>query len=97
MAALSLQAANLPYFSVLSDDPGAWPEILSSVGFRKQAAGISHVFVARAGAPESAEWPARIERGSILFLEGDPDMDPLRALPEFQQWLAEFKKKLRRQ
>jgi hypothetical protein len=31
----------------------------------------------------------------FLFLEGDPDYEPLRALPEFQQWLAEFKKGLK--
>jgi serine/threonine protein kinase len=44
---------------------------------------------------------AAVEEGAargynvLLFLEGDPDLDPLRALPEFQQWLAEFKKKLK--
>jgi hypothetical protein len=27
-----------------------------------------------------------------VFMEGDPDYAPLRALPEFQAWLAEFKK-----
>src|SRR5262249_4667409 len=31
---------------------------------------------------------------NFLFLEGDPDMDPLLALPEFRQWLADFKKGL---
>jgi hypothetical protein len=31
----------------------------------------------------------------ILFLDGDPDMDPLRALPEFRQWLAEFRTSLK--
>jgi serine/threonine protein kinase len=30
----------------------------------------------------------------ILFLEGDPDYEPFRALPEFQQWFAEYKKRL---
>src|SRR3982750_2544095 len=29
---ISARAANLPFFSVLSDDPGAWPAILSSPG-----------------------------------------------------------------
>jgi tetratricopeptide (TPR) repeat protein len=28
----------------------------------------------------------------LVFLEGDPDMEPLLALPEFRAWLAEFKK-----
>jgi serine/threonine protein kinase len=27
-----------------------------------------------------------------VFMEGDPDYEPMRALPEFQEWLAEFKK-----
>jgi serine/threonine-protein kinase len=31
----------------------------------------------------------------VLFLEGDPDMEPLLALPEFRAWLAEFKKGLK--
>jgi hypothetical protein len=34
---------------------------------------------------------------NILFLEGDPDMEPLHALPEFRQWLAELKKGLKPQ
>jgi hypothetical protein len=33
---------------------------------------------------------------NIVFLEGDPDMDPLLALPEFRQWLADFKKSLKK-
>jgi len=77
LAAVSLHAANLPYFSVLSEDAGAWPEILSSVGFQRQAAGICHIFVARAGAAASAEWPARIERGSFLILEGESSLADL--------------------
>jgi tetratricopeptide (TPR) repeat protein len=31
---------------------------------------------------------------TFLFLEGDPDMDPLLALPEFRHWLADSKKSL---
>ena len=30
----------------------------------------------------------------FVYLESDPDMEPLHALPEFRQWLAEFKKGL---
>ncbi|MBS1859954.1 MAG: hypothetical protein JST11_31585 [Acidobacteria bacterium] len=87
--ALPLAAAD-PYFSVLSDDPGAWPAILSSVGFLPQPAALARVFVARTGAPDSAAWPARIQRGDFLILEGessladafgfrrDPRHDPVR-------------------
>jgi tetratricopeptide (TPR) repeat protein len=31
----------------------------------------------------------------ILFLDGDPDHEPLRALPEYREWLAELKKGLK--
>ena len=31
----------------------------------------------------------------LLYLEGDPDMEPLLALPEFRAWLAELKKGLK--
>src|SRR5205085_8696065 len=64
-------AAELPYFSVLSDDPGAWPAILSSIGFQQKPAGMARVFVARVGAPASVEWNARIDKGAILILEGE--------------------------
>src|SRR5215471_8099499 len=70
----ALSAATLPYFSVLSEDAGAWPGILSSIGLQKQPAAISRIFVARTGAAASAEWPARVERGSILVLEGESSL-----------------------
>jgi hypothetical protein len=77
LLAVPLQAATLPYFSVLSDDPGAWPEILSSVGFQRQPAGVAHIFVARPGAAASTEWPARVDRGSVLILEGESSLADL--------------------
>ena len=70
-------AAGLPYFSVLNDDAGAWPDILSSIGLVKQPAGVSRIFVARSGAAASVEWPARVERGSILILEGESSLADL--------------------
>jgi hypothetical protein len=30
-----------------------------------------------------------------VFFEGDPDYEPMRALPDFQQWLAELKRTLK--
>ena len=74
LCAGSLHAAALPYFSVLSDDAGSWPEILSSIGLERQPASQAHVFVARAGAPASAEWTARVEHGAILILEGESSL-----------------------
>ena len=70
-------AAELPYFSVLSDDVGAWPEILSAVGFQAKPAGLAHIFVARAGAAGSSEWAARVEGGAVLILEGESSLAEL--------------------
>src|SRR5258708_24753468 len=67
-------AAGEPYFSVLSDDPGAWPAILSSIGLQPQPAALARIFVARAGAPASAEWSARVARGAILILEAESSL-----------------------
>ena len=67
-------AAALPYFSILSDDAGSWPDILSSIGLQRQPASKAHIFVARAGAPASAEWTARVDQGAILILEGESSL-----------------------
>ena len=74
---MAAPAADLPYFSVLSEDVGAWPEILSSVGLQSQPAGVSRIFVARTGAPASAEWPGRVDKGAILILEGESTLAEL--------------------
>jgi quinol monooxygenase YgiN len=74
---VSAPAADLPYFSVLSEDAGAWPDILSSIGFLRQPAGVSRIFVARTGAGASVEWPARVEHGAILILEGESSLAAL--------------------
>lgn len=64
-------ASLLVCFAVLSDDPGAWPRILGSVGFLPSAPNGANVFVLRTGAPASAEWAARVEKGAFLILEGE--------------------------
>ena len=74
LCSLSLSAADLPFFSVMSDDAGAWPRILSSIGFEPRPAGLARIFVARTGASASVEWPSRVERGSILILEGESSL-----------------------
>src|SRR5947209_15667107 len=73
LIALPLAAAD-PYFSVLSTNQGAWPAILSSIGLLPQPPALARIFVARTGAPASAEWPARIEQGAILILEGESSL-----------------------
>jgi hypothetical protein len=74
LTAAAVRAGEMPYFSILSDDPGAWPEILSSVGLESKPAGLARVFVARSGAAASVEWNARVENGSILILEGESSL-----------------------
>jgi hypothetical protein len=73
-ASPALHAAALPYFSILSEDAGSWPDILSSVGLERQPASKAHIFVARAGSPASAEWTARVDQGAILILEGESSL-----------------------
>ena len=74
VAATMLPAAGLPYYTVLSEDAGAWPAILSSIGLQRQPAGVSRIFVARTGAPASQEWKGRVEQGDLLILEGESSL-----------------------
>jgi len=71
---LPAAAATLPYYSVLSEDVGAWPAILGSIGLQRQPAALAHVYVARTGTPASTEWNARVDNGAILILEGESSL-----------------------
>src|ERR1051326_1536392 len=62
-----IHAAALSY-RVLADNPGAWPAVLSSIGLVK---GAGDVVVAPAGTAAAPDWSARVERGTILVLEGE--------------------------
>jgi len=64
-------AAVLPYYSVVSGDPAAWPDVFSSVGVELRSALEAGILVARAGAPNAPDWPARVDSGAILVLEGE--------------------------
>ncbi len=75
--ASTASAAEMPYFSVLSDDAGAWPAILSSIGLEQKPANMAHIFVARTGAPASNDWTARVEKGAVLILEGESSLAEL--------------------
>ncbi len=70
LAAPSAQRGE-PSFAVLSDDPGAWPAVFSSIGLRQRPPGLASVFVARGGAQASPQWNQRVEQGAFLVLEGD--------------------------
>jgi hypothetical protein len=74
---IALSATPLPYYSVLSEDLGAWPAILEAIGLQRQPAALARIFVARPGAAASAEWNARVENGAILILEGESSLAEL--------------------
>jgi hypothetical protein len=67
-------AAELPSFAVLGQDAGAWPEIFSSIGIPAHPPSTARILVARSGAPASAEWAGRVERGAIVILEGESSL-----------------------
>ena len=56
---------------MVSDYPGSWPAILSSIGLRSQPAALSNIFVFRPGATGSPQWNERVKGGAILILEGE--------------------------
>ncbi len=71
-------AAPLPWFTVLSEMPGAWPQILGSIGLKPRTASPdTRVFVLPAGTAGSAEWVGRVENGAILVVEGESSMAEL--------------------
>src|SRR5579885_1832981 len=66
-----LQAATTGGFRVLADDPGAWPQVLSAIGFQAQPSAAARILVLRPGASASPEWQTRVEQGALLILEGE--------------------------
>ena len=64
-------AVQVPSFAVLSQDAGAWPEILSSIALPQRPAAVATILVARGGAADSAALATRVEQGNILILEGE--------------------------
>jgi len=57
-------------FAVLAADPGAWPQILSSIGFRPQPEASAGILILRPGSLAPAHLPERIEQGAIAIFEG---------------------------
>src|SRR5579883_3140079 len=77
LLATAARGAEMPYFSVLSQEPGSWPAILSSIGLEAKPPGMAHIFVARGGAAASSEWETRVENGAVLILEGESSLAEL--------------------
>ncbi|MCW5982993.1 MAG: hypothetical protein KIT09_33190 [Bryobacteraceae bacterium] len=63
------------FYHYAGDEPGAWPDILQSVGLVSGSGGVSGVFVVRvAPADLEPQWRERVEQGAFLILEGDSDL-----------------------
>jgi len=62
-------------FHVAGDDPGPWPNILSSVGIMNGAQAPSNLFIVRRGAPGTAsQWLDKINQGAVVVLEGESEI-----------------------
>ena len=59
------------WFSVIGPEPGAWPQILSSIGLARQDSDQARVFVLRSATPASKQWIDRVEQGAFVILEGE--------------------------
>ena len=70
---LSPAWAGTPFlFHVMGNDPGSWPVILSSIGLIAGPAENARLVIAPNGTSAPVpEWTARVERGTILVLEGE--------------------------
>src|SRR6266436_5599309 len=70
--AVSLRAETRFSFHVLGSDAGGWPELLSSIGLTNGSDLSAGVAVAPHGTDvPAAEWAERVERGTMLVLEGE--------------------------
>jgi hypothetical protein len=69
-------------FTVLSQQPGSWPAILSSAGHAPGTAQNADIVVIPPGTPAGADWQKRVQLGSALILEGS---SPLAASFGFRQ------------
>lgn len=59
-------------YHVTSEDPGAWPAILESIGLTKSNTGVNSVFVVRRSSPlTGAQWLERVKQGAFLIVESD--------------------------
>ena len=59
-------------YCVIGADAGGWPEMLSSIGLTAADAANADVVVAVHGIDiPAAEWTARVDRGTLLILEGE--------------------------
>jgi hypothetical protein len=68
-------AATTFTYHIAGDEPGPWPQILSSIGLTKASGGPANLFVVRNVAPGSVpQWLQRVEQGSIVVIEGESEL-----------------------
>jgi hypothetical protein len=73
-AAMALPAATFTYH-IAGDQPGPWPQILSSIGLVRAAGGPANLFIVRTVTPGSVpQWIQRVEQGAIVVVEGDNEL-----------------------
>src|ERR1700738_1278228 len=59
-------------YQIAGDDPGPWPQILSSIGLAWGSGGPANLSIVRSVAPGSVpQWLQRIEQGGVVVIEGD--------------------------
>lgn len=58
-------------FHVLGEDRGSWPELLSSIGLAEGDQGADVIVAPHGTDLPAAEWKSRVERGTLLVLEGE--------------------------
>ena len=62
-------------YHLAGDDPGPWPQILSSIGLMQAAGGPANLFVVRTLTPGSApQWIQRVEQGAVVVIEGESEL-----------------------
>ena len=70
LALLLTTAAHAGSFAIIGTQPGPWPAMLTAVGHLPAPFASANIFVARSGAPASADWTAKVKAGAALILEG---------------------------
>ncbi len=74
MAATSFAAPTFSYH-IVGDNPGPWPDILSSIGLVSSPTGVSSVFVVHGiSALSATQWMNRVERGAFVIVEGNSSL-----------------------
>src|SRR5262249_13147090 len=71
LASAALAAEPQVWFSVIGPDPGAWPQILTSIGLTRQDSDQARIYVLRSATPASKSWADRAEQGAFVILEGE--------------------------